>query len=112
MAPFAYINNASIRHLKVTGNIEGGIPTAGVVGYANTSDGGANYIEDCHVSASIQGKRQDNQVIAGGILGHGQSSNTTINGCLFDGKISTNYSVNDSWAAAIVAWCDDATNIH
>jgi hypothetical protein len=108
MAPFAYVKNASIGHVKVAGNITGGKHTAGLVGVA---DGGVNYIEDCHVTATILTNKDGDYVIGGGILGHGKSSNTTISGCLFEGRIETDQPVDESYAGAIVGWCDSASGI-
>ena len=79
-APFCYINGATIRDLTVAGTITSSQRhIAGLVGFAN----GTNLIEDCAVTATLNA----NTDYAGGIVGHGMSSTTTIRGCVFAGTI-------------------------
>ena len=81
VAPFHYINNATINNLTVTGSIaSASYHTSGIVGFAN----GTNTIEGCVVTATLNISSN----YAGGIIGHGQSSNTTIRGCVFAGTIN------------------------
>ena len=54
--------------------------SSGIVGFAN----GTNTIEDCLVTATLN----INSDYAGGIIGHGLNSNTTIRGCAFAGTIN------------------------
>ena len=81
VAPFHYINNATIKDLTVAGSIaSASYHTSGIVGFAN----GTNMIEGCVVTATLNISNN----YAGGIIGHGQSSNTTIRGCVFAGIIN------------------------
>ena len=81
LAPFRYINGATIRDLKVAGTIASNQNhTAGLVGFAN----GINLIENCIVTATLN----IGSNYAGGIIGHGLGSTTTIRGCVFAGSIN------------------------
>ncbi|MBO7084285.1 MAG: hypothetical protein J6W30_10625, partial [Bacteroidales bacterium] len=81
VAPFHYINGATIKDLKVAGTIaSASYHTSGLVGFAN----GTNTIENCLVTATINISSN----YAGGIIGHGLNSNTTIEGCVFNGTIN------------------------
>jgi len=80
-ALFCNINGATIRDLTVAGTITSEkYHTSGLVGFA----GGTNLIEDCDVTATLN----INTDYAGGIVGHGLESNTTIRGCVFAGTIN------------------------
>ena len=79
-APFFCINGATIKNVKVTGSVQGGLHSAGLVGFAL---GGTNTITNCEVAVNIT----CNSSICGGILGHGHSTTTTISNCLFSGSI-------------------------
>ena len=109
VAPFGYIQNATIEHLKVDGNISGALHTAGLVGYVI---GSPNYIKDCHVSTDIMGSMQNGMVALGGIVGHATESILYAYGCIFDGHVSAKVATDNSYAGAIVGWCNDAANIY
>ena len=80
-ALFSYINGATIKNLTVAGTITASqAHTAGIVGFAD----GTNLIEGCTVTAQLN-IRSD---YAGGIVGHGRESNTTIKDCIFAGTIA------------------------
>jgi len=94
-APFSYIYNATIMNVKVEGSVTAGKHCAGLVGFAF----GTNTIKNCEVSASVT----CTSTHCGGILGHGQSSTTTIWNCLFSGSITgsgsnTNVGVIYGWS--------------
>ena len=81
LAPFRCINGATIRDLKVAGTIASNQNhTAGIVGFAD----GTNLIENCIVTATLD----IGSNYAGGIIGHGLGSTTTIQGCVFAGTIN------------------------
>ena len=81
LAPFRYINGATIKDLKVAGTIASSqYHTSGLVGFAN----GTNTIEDCLVTATLNITSN----YAGGIIGHGLNSITTIRGCAFTGTVN------------------------
>lgn len=79
-APFRFIYGATIRNLKVTGSVNGGTYSAGIVGAAL---GGTNSICNCWMAASVTG-----QTHVGGILGHGNASATTISNCFLSGSLT------------------------
>ena len=80
-APFRCINGATIRDLKVAGTIASNKNhTAGIAGFAS----GTNTIEDCLVTATLNISSD----YAGGIIGHGLTSATTIRGCAFTGTVN------------------------
>ena len=81
LAPFRYINGATIKDLKVTGTIASSqYHTSGLVGFAD----GTNLIENCIVTATLNITSN----YAGGIIGHGLTSATTIRGCAFTGTVN------------------------
>jgi len=81
VAPFHYINGATIKDLTVAGTIaSASYHTSGLVGFAD----GTNLIENCAVTATLN----IGSNYAGGIIGHGQGSTTTIRGCAFAGTIN------------------------
>ena len=81
VAPFHYINGATIKDLTVAGTIaSASYHTSGLVGFAEAT----NLIEDCTVTATLNISSN----YAGGVIGHGMSSTTTIKGCVFAGTIN------------------------
>jgi len=101
VAPFHYINGATIKNLTVTGTITSSTRhTGGIVGFAY----GTNVIDGCTVTVTIN---QDNDY-AGGIIGHGLKSTTTIKDCVFAGTIN---GVGDSRnnIGGILGWNDSGT---
>ena len=81
VAPFHFIFGATIKDLKVAGTINSAsYHTAGLVGFAY----GTNLIENCTVTATLNISSN----YAGGIIGHGENSATTIRGCVFSGTIN------------------------
>ena len=81
VAPFHCIFGATIRNLKVAGTIASNSRhTAGLVGFAD----GTNRIENCTVTATLNISSN----YAGGIIGHGANSATTIKDCIFAGTIN------------------------
>ena len=81
LALFRYINGATIKDLKVAGTIASSqYHTSGLVGFAD----GINLIENCIVTATLDISSD----FAGGIVGHGRTSTTTIRGCAFAGTIN------------------------
>ncbi|MBR0170364.1 MAG: hypothetical protein IJQ14_05925 [Bacteroidales bacterium] len=81
VAPFHYINGATIKDLTVAGTIaSASYHTSGLVGFAD----GTNLIENCAVTATLNISSD----YAGGLVGHGRTSTTTIRGCVFAGTIN------------------------
>ena len=110
LAPFRRIENATIRNLKTTGTVSGGSWSAGLIGAAD----GTNLIENCLVDVSVAASGE----YAGGILGTGHSSSTTIQNCAFTGSISggqlnhagTIWGMSDGNATAEIVNCLDLSD--
>ena len=101
IAPFRYINGATIKDLKVAGTIASSQNhSAGLVGFAN----GTNLIENCLVTATLNVSSN----YAGGIIGHGLTSATTIRGCAFTGTIN-GVGGNRENIGGIWGWSDSGT---
>ena len=101
VAPFHYINGATIKDLTVNGTIaSASYHTSGLVGFAD----GTNTIENCLVTATLNISSN----YAGGFIGHGLNSSTTILGCVFAGTIN---GVGDSRnnIGGIWGWSDSGT---
>lgn len=100
-APFRFIKDATIKNVKTTGTVTGGMHCAGLVGFAQ----GTNTIQNCHVDVAVTGSGSNHSHL-GGVLGHGLSSTTTITDCLFSGSIS-----NAGTATGIIyGWADNGTH--
>ena len=111
-APFAYVKKASIQNVKVSGSIKGGIHTAGLVG--KVVEGDETTIKSCMVDAFIKCDHASDGSLAdhgGGFIGHGTKAKISVEGCLFKGEIVPATGESDSYAGAIVGWCEDKTNI-
>ncbi|MBQ9236295.1 MAG: hypothetical protein IJ183_00050, partial [Prevotella sp.] len=79
-APFSYINGATIKDLKVSGTLSGGIHCSGLIGLTNGTNNVNNVIVDCAITAT--GSH------CSGLLGRNDGATTTLNGCAFTGSIS------------------------
>ena len=102
-APFRYIKNATIKNLTVAGTITSNQRhMSGLVGFADSEGEGKNLIEDCTVTATLN----VNTDYAGGIIGHGKSSATTIRGCVFAGTMNSN---SDPNVGVIWGWSNSGT---
>ena len=101
VAPFHYINGATIKDLTVAGSIaSASYHTSGLVGFAD----GTNTIENCLVTATLNISSN----YAGGIIGHGLNSNITIEGCVFAGTIN-GVDGDRSNIGGIWGWSDSGT---
>ena len=97
IAPFSLVRNVTIKNLRVTGSVTGGIHSSGLIG---SSLGGTIRIENVWVSATIT----TNGTHAGGLVGHGHSANHRITNCLFDGKVVATGS--GQYVGAFIGWED------
>ena len=109
-APFCYIDGATIRNLIMSGAISTNqAHSSGLVGFAD----GTNLIEGCTVKATIT----INCDYAGGFVGHGRSSTTTIRNGVFAGRFNgINYNAgawysNPGTVGGFWGWSDNATPI-
>ena len=103
-APFRYISGATIKNLTVAGTITSDqYYTSGLVGFAD----GENLIEGCIVSATIN----QNSDYAGGFVGNGKTSTTTIRGCIFQGTVNgSNYVVHRTYDG-VSQWYETTHNV-
>ena len=109
-APFSTINNTTLRHIRVSGTVKGGMHCAGLAGGLS----GKNTVIDCLVGTDIITAGTH----CGGILGHCGTSNTTMEGCVFTGSITAiggggqNVGVlwgwSDSGARTTMSYCMEA----
>ena len=98
VAPFRYVKDATIRDVTVGGTIESnGRHATGLVGFAD----GTNLIEGCTVNATLNISTD----YAGGIVGHGLASATTIRNCVFAGTFN-NVGGNPTNIGVIWGWSD------
>ena len=102
VAPFFYINGATIKNLKVTGTVQAANNhCAGLVGYAT----GTCTIQNCWVATDV---KCTGGAYCGGVLGHAQTSTTTISNCLYSGTITGSGSTA---VGVICGWSDDGSTI-
>ena len=106
LAPFSYMNGATIRNLTVRGTVDGGQHPAGLAGRGMQFS--ENIIENCRVSANIYCTATHPH--AGGFVGHNGSARTILRNCLFDGSITARTNNSDSYAGAFIGWEDGGTN--
>ena len=100
-ALFSYINGATIKNLTVAGSITSSNRyAAGLVSYAE----GTNLIEKCYVTATLNIKSD----YAGGIIGHGMTSATTIKESIFAGTFN-GIGGNRANVGGIWGWSTDGT---
>ena len=100
-ALFSYINGATIKNLTVAGTITSANKhAAGLVSYAE----GTNLIEKCYVTATLNIKSD----YAGGIIGHGMTSATTIKESIFAGTFN-GIGGNRANVGGIWGWSTDGT---
>jgi len=97
---FPQVADVTIYDLHVTGRVNGGIHSAGLIGGAI---GGTPTIVLHRVWVSVE--TTSTSTYAGGIIGHSKTSNVYMYDCLFDGKVATNNASN-SFAGEIIGWCD------
>ena len=105
-APFRYVGGATIRHLHIKGSVSGKLHTSGLIGACQGQE--TNTIEDCHVSATIKEKRND-MLRAGGFIGHGGGAYNRLTDCLFDGKLTVETHVANSYAGVFIGWSSFTT---
>ena len=101
-APFQNIKDAVIDGLVVKGTVRSGDKhPAGLVGISSSGSTG-NKISNCTVYTSVTGN-----TYIGGVVGHGTSSNLTLENVAFKGKL--NFTDAKSFAGGLVGWNDGAT---
>ena len=99
VAPFRYINCATIKNLTVAGTISSNsYHTSGLVGFAY----GSNQIDNCIVTATLNLSNN----YAGGLLGHGLTSWVNFNNCAFTGTVN-GVDKTRNYFGAIWGWSTD-----
>ena len=97
-APFAYVANATLRHLRTEGSIftthQFGAGIVGLIGGAGTTT-----LTDCSSGMSVNAQHSGDNDAAGGLVGAVNTGRLTMEGCLFDGTISVN-----GTAGGMVGW--------
>ena len=97
-APFPRIMSATIRNLRVTGVIVGGIHSSGLVGGL---DGGSSLFRNVEVAASVSIESTSGYYMSG-FLGHGGTAALTMEGCVFSGSMSS----PGDYAGGLYGWSD------
>lgn len=102
VAPFHLVKGATIKNLYVSGAVNGGIHSAGLVAFAN----GTVTIDSCRVSTEITCTGSaNNDAHGGGIVGHARESDITVSKSIFDGTLTaTANGKGDIRLGAIVGW--------
>ncbi len=100
-ALFCYVGDVTIRDLHLKGNINGGIHSAGLIGYA-IDGSSAITLDRIWVSTDVS----TNDSYVGGIIGHSNKADVYMNDCRFDGSLTTNNNNGGSYAGCIIGWCN------
>ena len=110
-APFRYVNGGSFKDLHVTGDIYTSAKfAAGIVG----SQSGTVTIENCRSSVAIHSYTAGDGS-HGGLVGlnrDDESSNLTITGCLFDGRLLSEGSTLTTNCGGFIGWRAGSANIY
>lgn len=97
-ALFSYVGSVTIFDLHVTGKVNGGNHSGGLIGCVT----GSNTITLHRVWVSAETTTTSTH--AGGIIGHSKTANVYMYDCLFDGKVTANSS--GSVVGKIIGWCE------
>ena len=84
IAPFSRVKDATIKNLRVTGSVKGGMHAAGLIGMFDGSP--EVFIQRVWVSANVT--TENNRV--GGFVGHTNDVIIQMEDCLFDGTLNAN----------------------
>ena len=101
IALFRYAKDYTLKNLRVTGSVKGGIHSAGLVGHSEATSGKRNTLANCHVSVSVESTSDH----AGGFIGHGFKTAHTLTNCLFDGSVTCQNGT--SYVGTLIGWGDD-----
>ena len=93
-APFSATKNATIKNLTVTGTVNGGIHSSGLVGVPN----GTLTVENVTVSVAVTADRY-----LGGFVGHNFDATTVIKSSIFNGSL-TNSSTTKQYIGGFIGW--------
>ena len=98
-APFAYVGDATIKNLHVTGTVKGGIHSAGLIGCRVGTP--TITIDRVWVSTEVTASTSTH---AAGVLGHAGAADVYMTDVRFDGKVTTNGPTNTSYAGSFIGW--------
>ena len=101
-APFAYVGDATIKNLHVTGTVKGGRHSAGLIGHWVGTP--TITIDRVWVSTNVTTSFN----YAGGVLGHAGEANVNVTDVRFDGKVATDKDGN-SYAGSIIGWAHEGS---
>ena len=108
LAPFRYVNDATIQHLHVSGDIYTQQKhTGGIVGQAY----GTTNITDCHSSINIISSITGDGTHGGIMSCSWTGSTTNISGCLFDGSIQSADGYTTDQCGGFVGWKNATINV-
>ena len=105
-APFKYISGVTIKNLIVEGTVNaangnGNRHAGGLVGYAWS---GINTFQNCLVNTTVNSSSD----YAGGIIGHGKTSNIVMIGCAYTGEIKAS---GTNPVGGLIGWSDNLTGL-
>ena len=105
---FAYVENATIKNLKVEGNVTANNRLiGGFVGFVKPST--TLIMQDCESAVHFTVTPTTTNMHIAGFIGQGKTSTVTLTDCLFTGSITGNTSFR--YAAAFLGWMESAGRI-
>lgn len=105
---FAYVENATIKNLKVEGNVTANNRLiGGFVGFVKPST--TLTMQDCESAVHFTVTPTTTNMHIAGFIGQGKTSTVTLTDCLFSGSITGNTSFR--YAAAFLGWMESAGRI-
>lgn len=105
---FAYVENATIKNLKVEGNVTANNRLiGGFVGFVKPSS--TLTMQDCESAVHFTVTPTTTNMHIAGFIGQGKTSTVTLTDCLFTGSITGNTSFR--YAAAFLGWMESAGRI-
>ena len=108
LAPFRYVNNATIRHLCVAGTIyTKHVHAGGIIGMAY----GTTNITDCRSSVNIISSINGDGTHGGIMSCSWTGSTTNIEGCLFNGSIQSASGYTTNQCGGFVGWKNATINV-
>ena len=108
LAPFRYVNNATIQHLHVAGTIyTKHVHAGGIIGMAY----GTTNVTDCRSSVNIISSINGDGTHGGIMSCSWTGSTTNITGCLFDGSIRSADGYATDQCGGFVGWKNATINV-
>lgn len=110
IAPFRFVNGATIKNLHVNGTITTERQyIAGIVG--RVVKGSVTTIENCRSSVTIQSSVEGDGTHGGFVAYVNSGAKLTINGCVFDGKIVSTGASATTKCGGFVGWKSDTGSL-